>query len=433
MMASTSSNVARGPQSGPLMREFDHVDPQIGPDGTPYDYYRQVRDEALAADRMVGWAERHGGFWAVFGYEEFMELARQPEFFSNKEPTFPPYPVKEPFMIVSYDDPDHRLQRGLVNRPFNPVGVKVYEAQIRENVNLLIDGFIEDGQADLAKIIAKPIPALVTAIIMGLPAEEGPRFARWVAALAEAHTMTVEQSEANIDEMYAYFDETITRYQANPGSDVLSHVVNSEFEGRKFTHDELRGYCTLLMVGGIDNTARLLSAILWHLGRDTQLRDWLRQDPALIPAAVDEFLRYYSPACVGRMIARDVTFHGCDMKAGDLMQCVIPIANRDPRKFENPDEFRLDRKLNQHLALGNGTHRCLGANLITLEARVLLEEFLQRMPDYEVDSGKSIHWIPGPIAGISSVPVHFKPGKPLNQHGGAQKKAVEAWLASAHA
>lgn len=428
-----SSATARGPDSGPLMRGFDHCAPEIGPDGTPYDYYLRVRDEALAAGRMVGWAETHGGFWTVFGYEEFNELARMPEYFSNKEPTFPPYPVKEPFMIVSYDDPDHRLQRGLVNRPFNPVGVKMYEAQIRENVPLLIDGFIADGQADLAKIIAKPIPALVTAIIMGLPAEEGPKFARWVAALAEAQSMTPEESEANINEMYGYFDETIARYQTSPGDDVLSHVVNSEFEGRRFTHDELRGYCTLLMVGGIDNTARLLSAILWRLGWDKPLRDRLRAEPALIPAAVKEFLRYYSPACVGRAVVRDIEFHGCQMKAGDLLQSVLPIANRDPRTFPDPDTFRLDRKPNLHLGLGVGTHRCLGAALITLEAEVLLEEFLKRMPDYEIAEGADIHWVPGPIAGISSVPVRFTPGRPQNIAGGAQKRAVDAWLESARA
>ena len=427
-----SSATARGPDSGPLMRGFDHCAPEIGPDGTPYDYYLRVRDEALAAGQMVGWAEKHGGFWAVFGYDEFNELARMPEYFSNKEPTFPPYPVKEPFMIVSYDDPDHRLQRGLVNRPFNPVGVKMYEAQIRENVPLLIDGFIADGKADLARIIAKPIPALVTAIIMGLPAEEGPKFARWVAALAEAQTMTPEESEANINEMYGYFDETIARYQKQPGDDVLSAVVNSEFEGRRFTHEELRGYCTLLMVGGIDNTARLLSAILWRLGWDKPLRDRLRAEPALIPAAVKEFLRYYSPACVGRAVVQDIEFHGCQMKAGDLLQSVLPIANRDPRTFADPDTFRLDRKPNLHLGLGVGTHRCLGAALITLEAEVLLEEFLKRMPDYEIVEGADIHWVPGPIAGISSVPVRFAPGRPQNIAGGAQKRAVEAWLASAH-
>lgn len=421
------------PQSGPLMRNFDHVSPEIGADGTPYDYYLRVREEALQNDTMIGWAETHGGFWVVLGYAEFMELARQPEIFSNKEPTFPPYPTKEPFMIVAYDDPDHRLQRELVNRPFNPVGVKQYEGQIRENVHMLVDGFIADGKADLAKIIAKPIPALVTAIIMGLPAEEGPKFARWVAALAESTSVDAQQAEADIEAMYAYFDETIARYTGNLGSDVLSHVVNSEFEGRRFTHEELRGYCTLLLIGGIDNTARLLSAILWRLGWDHDLRRALGSSPALIADAVQEFLRYYSPACVSRQLVQDVTFHGCEMKAGDLMLCALPIANRDPRTFPDPDTFRLDRKPNVHLGLGNGTHRCLGANLIVLEAKVVLEEFLQRMPDYAFVEGSDVKWMPGPIAGISSVPVTFPPSPPERTYSGAQKQAVDVWLTNVKA
>jgi len=415
------------------MRSFDHVSPPYGADGTPYDYYLRVRDEALAAGCMAGWAETHGGFWVVVGFPEFDELSRQPDYFSNREPTFPPYPIKEPFMIVSLDDPEHRLQRGLVNRPFNPVGVRVYEETVRENVHMLIDGIIASGHADLARIIAKPVPALVTAIIMGLPAEEGPKFARWVAALAESHSVEPAQAEADIAEMYAYFDRIIAERQREPGPDVLSQILNAEFEGRRFTQDEMRGFCTLLLVGGIDNTARLLAAALWRLGWDADLRDRLRREPALIPAAVQEFLRMYAPACVGRVLARDIQFHGCDMKAGQLVLCVLPIANRDPRAFPDPDVFRLDRKPNLHLALGVGTHRCLGAHLVTLEAKVMLEVFLERFPDYSVEHEKGVHWMPGPIAGISSVPVVFTPGTPLRSYEGHQRKAIDAWLASAHA
>lgn len=426
-----TGNVRARPETSVLISNFDHVHPRIGADGTPYDYYRAVRDDALASGQMVHWCTSHDGFWLVLGHEECVEIARRADVFSNREPTLPRYATSEPFMIAGQDDPEHRAARAVVNRPFNPVGVRQYEETIRENINLLVDGIIADGKADLAKVVAKPIPAMVTALIMGLPAEEGPKFSRWVADVAEGHLVDPEGAARNIADMYAYFDETVTHHRANPGSDILSYVIQSEVDGRAFSHEELKGFCTLLMVGGIDNTYRLIASMLCHLGRHHDLRRKLVAQPELTASAVQEFLRFYSPACNSRLVMSDIDIHGVSMKAGDMVLNANPIANRDPRTFADPDTFIPDRSPNNHLGLGIGVHRCLGAHLITLEAKIVLEEFLSRVPEYQVDEDIGPSWAAGFIAGMSAVPVKFEPGLPKFTGTGRQQAAVDAWLSDA--
>lgn len=412
-----------------LTRTFDHVSPIIGADSTPYEYYEAVRDEVARTGQYVVWSETHGGFWAVYGYDEVIEVARRPDLFSNRESTFPPYKLDEPFMIAQQDDPDHKLARALVTRPFNPNGVRNYSETIRENVHALIDGFIESGQADLAQVISKPVPAIVTALILGMPAELGPKFSIWASAASEGHLTDPEGSARKLEEMYAYFAEVLDQHRANPGSDVLSHVVHAEVAGKRLNQQELLGFSTLLMIGGIDNTNRLLSTMLWRVGWDKELRRRLVRNPALVPQAVEEFLRLYSPACNARLIAQDVAFHGARMKKGQYLMNVTPIANRDPRTFDYPDAFLLERKPNHHIGLGIGIHRCLGAHLILLEARIVLEEFLKRIPEYEIDESGETRWLPGFIAGMGAVPVKFPPGKPLGN--GARSAGVDTWLANA--
>jgi cytochrome P450 len=272
---------------------------------------------------------------------------------------------------------------------------------------------------------------MVTALLVGMPAEEGPKFSRWVRALAETHVVDADKAKADTAEMYEYFDETIKQRRRNPGQDVLSQVAQTDYEGRQFTDTELRGFCTLLMVGGIDNSSRLLGSMLWRLGWDTSLRSKLVRDSSLIPSAVQEFLRYYSPAHIVRYAMEDVEFHGAGIKKGSYLLQAYPVANRDPRTFSEPDTFNPGRTPNVHLGLGIGIHRCLGAHLISLEARVVLEEFIKRLPEYEIDESIGAKWMTGQVGGMVSVPVKFTVGKPLGKADGTQKRAVEAWLVDA--
>jgi cytochrome P450 len=413
--------------TGPsLYTRFDHIKPPIGKDGTPNEFYEAIRDEAVQANRPIGWSEEHGGFWMATGYPEVMEVMRNTDAFSNDAVTFPRYGTTERLMLAGQDDPEHKRARLLVNEPFSPGRVMDFTKMLRENVNALIDGFIESGCADVAKIIGDPIPAILTAIVLGLPAEHGPRFFKWTWAMSHEYFTDPESAAPKIKEMYDYFEDVIEERRRNPGSDVLSRVVQAKIDGDHLNHEELIGFCTVLLLGGIDNTSKLISTSLWRLAWDIELRHRLTRDRKIIPTAIDEFLRYYSPASVGRLIKQDVTVSGVPMKAGQYLMLMAPIANRDPRIFPYPDTFIADRSPNKHLGLGAAVHRCLGAHVLRVESKIVLEEFLTRIPEFELDRRKQPRWTSGQLGGMGSVPIVFEPGERLGTE--PPNVGVRTWL-----
>ena len=183
------------------------------------------------------------------------------------------------------------------------------------------------------------------------------------------------------------------------------------------------------MLGGIDNTKNLLGSMLWRLAWDIDLRARLVRDSSLIPKVINEFLRYYSPAFTARLVVEDIEVAGAQMRKGQMVLLCNPIANRDPRAFEHPDSFIADRSPNRHVGLGLGVHRCLGAHLLTLEAQIVVEEFLARLPDYALDTNRPSHWWPGFVSGMGNVPIVFTACAPQSNVAG--NAGVEAWLSSA--
>ncbi len=408
-----------------LYSQYDHLAPPIGPDGTPYAYFERLRDVTAAAKQPVGWSEKHGGFWVVTSYAECQSIIGNPTDFSSAGVIFPKYAVTEPLMLAEQDEPEHMRGRRLVNLSFMPKNVANYAGAIKTAVHQLMDGFIEDGHADVGKIIAEPVPAIVTALLMGLPAEDGPLFDAWTTACTHEFLADPVAAAPKIAEMYAYFEQNIARRKLEPGDDVLSQVISAKIDGDSLTHKELLGFSTVLLIGGIENSAKLIGTALWRLAWDVELRRRLIAHPEWITAAVDEFLRYYSPGTVGRIVTNDVTVGGKTMRRGQQVILAIPVANRDPREFPHPDCFMIDRPNNRHLALGTGIHSCLGGHLIRMEARVVLTEFLSRITSFRLDSTLPTNWISGQVTGMSRVPIVFEAGPRLSSERGA---GVDAWL-----
>ncbi|MGH7839359.1 MAG: cytochrome P450, partial [Candidatus Binataceae bacterium] len=385
----------------------------------------------IEADRPIGWSEKHGGFWIVAGYAEVAEAMHNTTAFSNDAVTFPSYGMTERLMLAGQDDPEHKRARLLVNEPFSPGKVADFTRMLRENVNALIDGFIENGRADVAKIVGDPVPAILTALILGLPAEHGPRFFKWTWAMSHEFLSDPAAAAPKIKEMYAYFEDVIEDRRRHPGADVLSRVVHAKIDGDSLNHEELLGFCTVLLLGGIDNTSKLIASALWRLAWDIELRHRLTRDRQIIPTTVDEFLRYYTPAGVGRLLKEDISLGGVTMKRGQYAMLMAPIANRDPRIFPYPDTFIADRSPNKHLGLGAAVHRCLGAHVLRVEARIVIEEFLTRIPEFELDRTRTPRWTCGQVSGMGSVPIVFEPGERLGAE--PPNEGVRAWLEHAMA
>lgn len=416
-MSSSLVDVAgsSSPSSESLYSTFDHLDTPIGADGTPYAYYEALRDEAQV--NPIGWSNALGGFWVVAGYDACNEIIQQPSAFSNTAVLFPAYELGQegPIRIAGYDDPEHKRERSFVNKAFSSRQVAKYDADIRTMTNKLIDKFIEHGEADIGKLLGEEIPSRLTALMLGLPEEEGETYHKWLRAMTHDHLVDFEKAAPVIAEMNDYFGSVMEDRKRNPGGDILSLIAHSEINEDRLTDEELRGFCITLLVGGIHNTAKSLNSSFWRLAWDVELRRRLVANHDMIPNFVDEILRYYSPAAVvGRLLVeQDITVAGVRMKKDQIVVLAIPVANRDPRQFPHPDVFIVDRSPNKHLALGGGIHQCLGTHLVRVEARAAISEFLKRLPEYQLHPSKKARWVTGQVQGMESVPVTFAPGSPL--------------------
>ena len=200
----------------------------------------------------------------------------------------------------------------------------------------------------------------------------------------EAVDVPTDERIAFSDELDAYLDERIAEHVAEPADDLISYLLGVELFGERLSHEHVRGCVVLLLLAGIDTTWSAIGSSLWHLATHAEDRRRLVAEPELIPTAVEELLRAYAPVTMARFVAKDHDFHGHPMKTGEWVLLPFPAANRDPDAFDRPDEVVIDRLENRHAAFGLGIHRCLGSNLARLELRVAIEEFLARIPEFEL-------------------------------------------------
>ena len=259
----------------------------------------------------------------------------------------------------------------------------------------LIRGFIERGEVDAAAEYAKQIPPRVIAEILGIDPEMGDQFADWVQGVLELGLQDPEIAEKYRVIIQNFFiGEVIDRMQ-NPGDDLISFLLAAELDGAPVPPHVVRGNIGLMLIAGIDTTWSSIGSALWHLAANPEDRQRLVDSPELIPVAVEEFLRAYSPVTMARIATEDTEIAGCPVKAGERVLLSFPAANRDPAVFDRPNEVIIDREVNRHVAFGAGIHRCLGSNLARLEMQVAIEEFLAMIPEFELaDPGPS----PGPAA-----------------------------------
>jgi hypothetical protein len=396
-----------------LYTDFDHANPPLGPDGTPYDFFEALRDEALETETPIGWSKEYGGFWVATGFEVVRDIFQDTQRFSNRGVTFPAYDVGEDstLMLAAQDPPAHDKYRKLVQSAFGPRKVQDFGDELTRTTNNLIDQFIEDGEVELVAALTDEVPARLTAIILGLDPEDGELYRKWVWAMSHLFLTDPDTAGKHVAEMDAYFVEELARRKKNLGDDVLSRVIQAENDGERLTDQEIKDFFIVLLIGGIENTSKLLATMFWRLGWDVEARRRMTKlkDTKMI-VAMDEFLRCYPPAYLARLITEDVEIGGVKMEEGQHVVLHLQTANRDPRAFEHPDVLVLDRSPNKHFALGNGIHRCLGAHLVRFEGRIVAEAMIDRIPEFQLDASKPPTWISGQVSGIGEVHLTFPPG-----------------------
>jgi cytochrome P450 len=355
------------------------------------------------------------GLWMVFDYDGVKRVLSDPDAFSSRY---------GPEWLVFLDPPRHTTLRALITRAFTPRSVANLEPRIRELARALLDRAVERGEMDLAADFSVPLPMMVIAEMLGIPAEDHPRFKRWAdAILAMSYTISGRGSEearaatehflAVTAEMSAYLTGLLDRRQAEPRDDLLTRLALAEVDGERLTREQILGFFQLLLLAGSETTTNLSNdALLCFVENPDQLAR-LRAAPDLLPSAIEEVLRYRSPLqWMYRATRHDVEVHGQVIPAGKLVLAMIGSANRDPRHFPDAGRFDVGRDPNPHIAFGHGLHFCLGAPLARLEARVALAELLERVKGFALASAEP--WEPrkgSHVHGPSRLPIRFQPGR----------------------
>jgi cytochrome P450 len=244
--------------------------------------------------------------------------------------------------------------------------------------------------------------------MLGIPEKDGELFIKWIHGILELGIKDDNALMSAVQEMDAYFADHIEHRKKHPSDDLISTLMNArDKDGQPLSDQHVRGSLRLLLIAGIDTTWSAIGSSLWHLAKTPADRNRLIAEPELMPLAVEELLRAYSPVTMAREVMKETTVSGCPVKPGNMVLLSFPAANRDPAMFPDADKVVIDRKENRHAAFGLGIHRCVGSNLARMEMTVAIEEWLKRIPDFRLDPAGNVTWSEGTVRGPRQLPMLF--------------------------
>jgi cytochrome P450 len=388
-------------------KDYDILDDDYVAD--PYPVWDDLRQRCPIAH-----SDRWGGSWLPTRYADVQRFAQDHEHFSSRDVGVlsfspeerPPRPIEIPVPPIDQDQPVHTWTRRLLLPWFSHSRVAEYEPYTRELCNRLIDGFVDDGSADAAGDYARQIPVRVIALLLGVPEEMSDTFTGWVQDVLEfAHDE--KRSGAATDALTDYLVAKLEERRADPGDDLISALLGAEVDGEPVEDLLILGMAALTLIAGVDTTWSSIGSAMLHLATHPDDVRRLIDEPDLMPLAIEELLRAYSPVTMARIANEDIEVAGCPIKSGDKVLMNFPAANRDPEVFDRPDEVILDRAHNRHVAFGAGIHRCAGSNLARMELRVAVETWIDRIPEFRLADDAVVTWAGGQVRGPRQVPVVF--------------------------
>jgi cytochrome P450 family 142 subfamily A polypeptide 1 len=356
------------------------------------------------------------GVWGVTRYHDVKAVAVAPALFSSADGIRPDQPAM-PYMI-DMDNPEHRRRRRLVGTGFLPKAVAARRPAIGEICDYLIDRVREQGECDLVRDLAAPLPLFVIGDMLGVEPDDRPDLLRWsddmLRALGSPDPDALTRAMTAFSEYTSYVAKRIAeRRRDNDESDLIGILANAELDGDRLADDSITMEALLILIGGDETTRHVISggmeALLTHPDQYARLRD----DPGLLPVALDEMLRWVSPIKnMARTATADTTIGDTEIQAGDTVLLLYPSANRDEDVFDEPETFDITRQPNEHVAFGFGAHFCLGSRLAMLELTEMFSRLLTRLPDLRLAEGVPIPRPRRPanfVSGIESMPVTFTP------------------------
>jgi len=371
--------------------------------GNPHPFYRAAREIGPVVPGPFGGIE-------VMRRAEVEYVLHHPEIFSSAMEAVD-LGQTVPLIPLQVDPPEHVKYRKLLDPIFAPKQMSLIEPDIARLVNELIDAFIDEGHCEFTTALAEPLPSSVFLGLLGFPLSDLDMFLGMKSGIlrpqgADFEEMKVAQ-RATAAEIERYFAEAIADRKRRPREDILSRFLEAEVDGARLTVDEILGICFLFILAGLDTVTDTLECFFAYLAQHPEQRQAIVADPAIIPSAVEELLRWETPvAGVARVAIKDAEIGGCPVRQGDHVGVSIGSANTDERALPDASTVKLTRDASRHLAFGGGVHRCLGSHLARLELRTTLREWHGRIPDYAIAEGAELRYGYG-LRQIESLPLIF--------------------------
>lgn len=395
----------------------DHVPAELIVDFDFFDVPAEETDPTRIWHKLVEakvppifYTPRNGGHWVFLRYADIVEGYRNHELFSTYQTPIPPI---EPFPVVQpqgVDPPQHKVFRSLLAPLFTPTAIRALTEELRRRSAILIDSFAHKGGCDFIEDYAAQFPTGIFLWLMGLDENRLPEF----LAMANTFFRSIDPAEraANIRQIYGAIDDLFDEKRRSPGDDWASTILAARDEtGSALPYEDMRNCGFLLFAAGLDTVTNTLAYVWRYLATtpsaQTHFRNLLDDDAGFL-IALEELMRINAVSNLFRRVTHDFTYRGVAMKKNDRLILPNTVANRDPSIFSDPDTIDLDRQVNTHVTFGVGPHRCIGSHLAKREVMVTMQEWLKRIPDFELDTSKPpATAFGGSVMGFTHLPLRW--------------------------
>lgn len=364
--------------------------------------WRNLRDRA-----DLIWTPRHGGHWIAVGADVVESIYRRPEIFSSRESSVPPGSTLIAMMPLQADGAMHTAARRIFDPWFRPSALEPFRRQAQALAVELIEGLRPKGRCEFVSEFGEILPLVIFLSMVDLPVAHREALHEHVEVMTRQEDIARRQAafQAIID----YLDGWLDKRRRQPGDDVLSKVVHGDLDGVAVTDEQALGMGALLLLGGLDTVASMMGFIMRFLATHPDHRRWIRDNPSDIAKVVEELMRRHGVATNLRTATRDIELDGVTLRAGDFISTPTAVHGLDERRFPDPEDVDFERPARQTLVFGAGPHRCPGMNLARLELRILIEEWLARIPDFELDPDIPMVQKTGGVNGVLKLGLKWDP------------------------
>lgn len=384
-----------------LIRDFDYTHVP----GTDKDPHLAWKTET-ADGPDIFWTPHWGGHWVVTRADGVEEVQKDFSHFSHKMFSLPRGVRESKFLPLEMDPPEHAPYRKLLNPMLTPAKVDELGKEARALAIELIDAIKPRGHCNFITDFAQQLPIQIFMRMAELPAEDRVMLLEWIEGFARGPSPEVQHRSFN--NSVQYVSKLVEARRRSPGKDVFSPLIHAEINGKPLPHDEVVGMVVLLFFGGLETVASSLGFFALFLARSPHHRHQLIERPELIPNAVEELYRRFGLSQTTRVLTRDYVFKGVEFRKDDVVMVPLAMHGLDERRWNNPLEIDFERQgLNLHASFGNGPHKCPGSNLARVETRIFLEEWLKRIPDFEITPGEEPRTKSGNMHGVDYLPLSW--------------------------